>query len=223
MKSTLKYLLSLVIGVSITSCDYLDVVPDNIATLDNAFADRYTTEQYLATCYWGLPKSAGWNENPGIFGALEMVFNKEDQTTGGMQFGLGNNSPTANYIDYWGGKGDYIRSLYAGIRECNTFLENVEGVKDLNQYEKNRMIAEVKLIKAYMHFYLIAFYGPIAPLRESTPVNESTSGVRVTREKIDDCFAYTLEMKLFRVMRYLYLSRQLPRNWDGLPKLPLTQ
>jgi len=53
------------------------VVPDNVATIDNAFSDRYTTEKYLATCYWGMPKSAGWNENPAIFGALEMVFNKE--------------------------------------------------------------------------------------------------------------------------------------------------
>ena len=54
----------------------------------------------------------------------------------------------------------------------------IVGVKDLNQYEIKRMIAEVKLIKAYMHFYLLTYYGPICPLRENIPaVNESTQGV----------------------------------------------
>ena len=206
MKSIYKFALCALTALSVSSCNYLDVVPDNIATLDNAFADRYTTEQYLATRYWGMPKSAGWNENPGIFGALEMVFNKESKTDGGMRFGLGQDSPTSALINYWGGTGDLIRTLYGGIRECNTFLDNVEGVQDLNQYEKNRMIAEVKLIKAYLHFYLISFYGPICPLRENTPINESTQGVRVYREKIDDCFAYVIEL-LDEVIE----SKALPR------------
>jgi hypothetical protein len=56
------------------------------------------------------------------------------------------------------------------------------------------MMAEVKLLKAYMHFYLLSFYGPVCTLRESLPVNESTQGVRVYRDKIDDSFAYTLEL-----------------------------
>lgn len=192
MKSIYKYILYTCAAISATSCNYLDVVPDNVATLDNAFSDRYTTEQYLATCYWGMPKSAGWNENPAIFGALEMVFNREDNSTSGMKFGLGKDSPTSALINYWGGNSNYIRSLYAGIRECNTFLKGVEGVRDLQQYEKKRMIAEVKMIKAYMHFYLLTYYGPICPLRENTEVNESTQGVRVYREKVDDCFTYIL-------------------------------
>lgn len=194
MKSIYQYLICIVMALSVNSCSYLDVVPDNVATLENAFSDRYTAEKYLATCYWGMPKSAGWNENPAIFGAMELVFNKEHRTDGGMKFGLGQDSPTSALINYWGGTGDYIRSLYAGIRECNTFMSGVEGVKDLNQYEKNRMIAEVKLIKAYMHFYLLTFYGPICPLRVNTEVNESTQGVRVYREKVDDCFTYILEL-----------------------------
>ena len=194
MKFIYKYSWYIFIAIFLLSCDYLDVVPDNVATIDNAFSDRYTTEKYLATCYWGMPKSAGWNENPGIFGALEMVFNKEHRTTGGMRFGLGEDSPTSALINYWGGTGEWIRSLYAGIRECNTFLENVDKVQDLNKYEKERMKAEVKMIKAYMHFYLTTFYGPVCPLRESIPIDESTQGVRVYREKIDDCFGYVLEL-----------------------------
>lgn len=194
MKSIYKLLIASVLCFSVASCDYLDVVPDNIATLEHAFSDRYAAEQYLATCYWGMPKVAGWNENPAIFGALEMVFNQENSGSGGFQFGLGNDSPTSPRINYWGGMGNYVRTLYGGIYVCNTFLENIESVKDLNRFEKNRWIAEVKMIKAYMHFYLTIYYGPMCPLKENLAVDESTRGVRVYRQKIDDCFAYALEL-----------------------------
>ncbi|MDR1097600.1 MAG: RagB/SusD family nutrient uptake outer membrane protein [Tannerella sp.] len=194
MKSIYKILIALIALCPVASCDYLDVVPDNIATIDHAFSDRYAAEQYLATCYWGMPKAAGWNENPAMFGALELCFNKENSTTGGMMFGLGKDSPALCYINYWGGPGTYIRTLYGGIHECNTFLENIESVRDLNRYERERWIAEVKMIKAYMHFYLTIYYGPMCPLKENLPINESTRGIRVYRQKIDDCFAYALEL-----------------------------
>lgn len=190
MKSVYKYIVSACLALTATSCDFLDVVPDNVATEEHVFADRYTVEKYLATCYWKLPISGGWNNNPGIFGALEMTFNTESRSEGGMKFGLGLDSPTSALINYWSGD----RSLYAGIRECNTFINGVVDVKDLDGYEKQRMLAEVKMLKAYMHFYLLTYYGPICPLRESPPVNESTQGVRVYREKVDNCFQYIVDL-----------------------------
>lgn len=44
MKSIFKYILCTCVAVTVTSCDFLDVVPDNIATEEHAFADRYTVE-----------------------------------------------------------------------------------------------------------------------------------------------------------------------------------
>ncbi|MCI1778487.1 MAG: RagB/SusD family nutrient uptake outer membrane protein [Bacteroidales bacterium] len=193
MKKIIRYFLFILPLWLFSSCDYLNVIPDNVATLDNAFSDRYTAEKYLATCYWGMPKSAGWNENPGMFGAMEMIYNKED-VRNGMEFARGNDSPTEALINYWGGTGTYVRSLYAGIRNCNTFLENIEKVKDLETYERNRMVAEVKLIKAYLHFYLLAYYGPVCTLKENIPINESTQSVRTYREDVDDTFTYIVQL-----------------------------
>lgn len=205
-----QYLFVIIAVLTSMSCNWLDVVPDNVATIDHAFADRYIAETYLATCYWGMPKSAGWNENPAIFGALEMIFNKESSQTGGFQFGLGNDNPVNPRINYWGGTGSMIRTLYGGINECNTFLDHIGSVQDLNAYEKKRWIAEVTLIKAYMHFYLITYYGPMCPLKVNLPVNESTRGVRVYREKIDDCFAY-----VFELLDEVIASNALPRIIDN--------
>lgn len=194
MKSIIKNSICLIFASLVMSCNYLDVVPDNIPTLDDAFANRYTAEQYLATCYWGLPKAAGWDQNPAFLGSMEIIMNTNFRTSGGMRHALGEDNPTSPVINYWGSTATAIRSLYAGIRECNTFLDNIGRVQDLKSDERDRMIAEVKTIKAWMHFYLITYYGPISPLRESTPINTSTTGIRVYREKIDDCFAYVLEL-----------------------------
>jgi hypothetical protein len=210
MKLLNQFICVIVAGLFFASCNYLDVVPDNLPTLDNAFSDRYTAQTYLATCYWGMPKSAGWNENPAVFGALEMVFNKEWSITGGFQYGLGNDNATSPRINYWGGTSAMVRSLYAGINNCNTFLDRIGGVQDLNMYEKKRWIAEVTLIKAYMHFYLITYYGPICPLKENMPVNESIDGIRVYREKIDDCFDY-----VFELLDSVIVSNALPKIIDN--------
>ena len=190
MKLIYKYLVCSCIVLIGTSCNFLDVVPDNVATEKHAFADRYTVEKYLASCYWRIPKTVNWNENPGIHGALEMIFNTEYSGSVGMRMGLGLDNPTSALMNYWASS----YSLYAGIRDCNTFMAGIGGVRDLDEYEKKRMIAEIKMIKAYFHFYLLSYYGPICPLRESLPVNESTRGVRVYREKIDDCFQYVIDL-----------------------------
>lgn len=190
MKSIYKYIVCVCTALAATSCDFLDVVPDNVATEDHAFADRYTVEKYLASCYWRVPKTANVNENPGVHGAMEMIFNTEYSGNTGMKLGLGQDSPTSALMNYWAS--DY--SLYAGIRDCNTFMSGIGGVQDLEEYEKKRMIAEVKMLKAYFHFYLLSYYGPICPLRESPAVNESTQGVRVYREKVDDCFQYVIDL-----------------------------
>lgn len=181
----------ILIGVSPASCNYLDVVPDQIPTLDNVFSDRYTAEQYLASIYWGVPRTTGWATNPAMLGSLEMIWNKTYQTQAAIRIGLGQNDATSALINYWS---DGVVSLYATIRDCNVFLENIERVQDLPRQEKDRMIAEVKCLKAYMHFWLITYYGPICPVRENLPVDESTEGIRMYREKIDDCFAYVIEL-----------------------------
>jgi hypothetical protein len=125
---------------------------------------------------------------------MEAIINRERRTDAGMRLALGENNATSPIMNYWNTTSDGTRSVYAGIRDCNTFLDNIEKVEDLPRPEKDRMIAEAKLLKAYMHFQMICFYGPICPLRTSSPVDESTQGVRVYREKIDDCFQYVLDL-----------------------------
>lgn len=54
---------------ALCSCNnYLDIVPDNIATIDNAFTMRSEAEKFLFTCYSYMP-SHGSKEIP-VFGEV---------------------------------------------------------------------------------------------------------------------------------------------------------
>jgi hypothetical protein len=192
-----KFNILFVLGIMVLpiSCNYLDIVPENVSTVEDMFSDRYAAEKSLASCYWALPRTGGdQGSNPAIFGSMEMIVNREYRTWTGMALALGESSAVSPLMNYWNSGSDDVRSVYAGIRDCNTFLDNIENVKDLSRYDKDRMIAEVKLLKAYMHFQLICFYGPVCPLRTSLPVDESTTGIRVYREKVDDCFQYIMDL-----------------------------
>jgi hypothetical protein len=49
-------LFFLVIGIGFTAgCNYLDIVPDNVATMSHAFSNRAALERYLFTCYSYFP------------------------------------------------------------------------------------------------------------------------------------------------------------------------
>ena len=180
-----------------TSCgDYLDIVPDNVATLDYAFKDRVRAEQYLATCYSYMPRH-GLCESPGRFDDFATTYG--NQNWAGFQLGWtalkeGNNvnSPIINYWDglrLWGGK-----SLWKGIRDCNIFIERLDEVRDLESYEKPVWIAEVKCLKAYYHYFLMQMYGPIPIVKENLPISASKEEIMVYREPVDDVVEYIVQL-----------------------------
>ena len=62
MKRLLYNIISLVTAFTMVGCgSWLDIVPDNVATLENAFALRTTAERYLFTCYSYLPNDASFD------------------------------------------------------------------------------------------------------------------------------------------------------------------
>ena len=59
-------ILLLAASLSLGSCNnYLDIVPDNIATIDNAFTMRTEAEKFLFTCYNYMP-AHGSKSDPGF-------------------------------------------------------------------------------------------------------------------------------------------------------------
>ena len=204
MKIRVRYIAFFTIALvtSLTSCKkYLDIVPDNVSTMDHAFKLRNEAEKYLFTCYSFLPKNGdGWY-NAGLLSGDELWMPQNDQAQWHAAFRIaqGQQNKDNPYFDEWGrtriGGGNMNNALHLkiwrGIRHCNIFLENMKdlnNVPDISLSERERWIGEVEFLKAYYHYYMLRMYGPI-------PIVDQSYGLDVEdqmqkRMPVDDCVNY---------------------------------
>lgn len=179
-----------------SACNYLDVVPDNVATIDNAFTSREMAEKFLFTCYSYMPDHANpysqtffighefWTYYP-IGGSFYQPFEV---------MARGNQGIVSPVLNYWEGLNNG-KPMFVGLRDCNIFLERMKDViPGLDEFEKERWVAEVKFLKAYYHYWLLRMYGPIPIIRENMPVSANVDEVQVTREPVDECFDYIVSL-----------------------------
>jgi hypothetical protein len=170
---------------------YLDIVPDNVATIDNAFKMRADAEKYLFTCYNNLPQFGNEGADPGFMTGDEFatVYPVLGNINGNLyRIARGEQNIVSPIANYWDSK------YFQALRECNIFLENVDKVRDLTDFEKKRWVAEVKFLKAYYHYYLVRMYGPIPIIKKNLPISASVEEVKVKRQHVDSVFNYTVSL-----------------------------
>jgi hypothetical protein len=194
---TIYKIMTIAALILLNACDYLDVVPDNVATIDNAFSNRNEAEKYLFTCYAYRPRVGDLNVDPSMGGGDEnWQFYPAGQSFApytSVYIGRGFQNSSAPYLNYWDGENGAM-ALWMGIRDCNIFLENIDKVMDLQEYEKKRWVAEVKFLKAYYHYYLFKCYGPIPIMDVNIPVSASVDEVQVYREPVDKVVDYISDL-----------------------------
>lgn len=194
MKTTIKkFTLAFMLLSTLSACNnYMDIVPDNVATIDYAFRLRSTAERFLFTCYSYMPAHSGLSENP-AFVAGDEFWLPPNNGTPAWQIARGNQRIVNPYVNAWqGAQGS--QDIYEGIRQCNVFLENIEKVPDLPAWERDRWVAEVTFLKAYMHYWLVRMYGPVVLVKENLPVSAGRDEVQIPRSTVDECFAYIVEL-----------------------------
>jgi len=189
------WLLSILTGGGLlTSCDYLDVVPEGTSSMENAFSMREPALRYLYTCYSYI---TGIDQG----GTFELIGGDELWTMSrpyssniafrptAMGIAEGRQSSTSVINDRWG-------HFYSAIRDCNTFLDgmNTYKIPDLPDFEKKEWIAEAKVLKAWYHFCLLQMYGPVPIVKENLPVSASVDEVKVARNSVDEVVDYIVEL-----------------------------
>ena len=179
-----------------TSCsDYLDIVPEGTPDMETAFSNKTNARKFLFTCYSYLPK---WDQS-GSIGFLAgdehwlipkgTGFIDQRLSLNAWEIGRGEQNSNDPYQNYWDGLNGGT-NLWTAIRDCNIFLENIDKPLDLQQYERNRWIAEVKFLKAYYHYYLFMLYGPIPVMDNNISIDASAEEVRRYRDPVDDVVNY---------------------------------
>lgn len=193
MKKIMIKILSVVSVFFFIGCDsFLDVTPDNVATIDYAFRLRSTAERFLFTCYSYMPSHGSLNENPAFLAGDELWL-VPTSTNSAWMIARGNQKVVEPYVNAWQGGND-SKDLYEGIRQCNVFLDNIDLVPDISETEKKRWVAEVKFLKAYYHFWMVRMYGPIVLIKENLPVSAEPEKVRIPRSSVDECFEYIVQL-----------------------------
>lgn len=195
-----KIFTSLLIALLFHNCNYLNIVPDNVATLDHAFSDKNTTERYLLTCYAGLPTECSLYSNPAFLAGDEIWtweniigYPETPYIYFAWMIARGKQNTNDPYINYYDGL-TLGSPLFQVIRRCNTFIERVDGVLGLDAKYSIPWKAEAKVIKAYCIFYLMRMYGPIPLIKENLAISAPPEAIRFKRNTWDECVDYVVQL-----------------------------
>jgi len=194
--------LMLISVLFLFSCtDYLNVVPDNTATIDHAFKRRVNSEAYLYGIYSFLPQFSHPVNNPAFLAGEETwLFNEFNAfSLDSWRIATGEQGTQSPLCNFWASRSSSYglnggTPLFTGINDCNVFLANIQHTIDMGEGEKEQWIAEVKVLKAFFHFWLFQMYGPIPIIEENIGVDLSTEGTLYYREPVDDVVDYIVAL-----------------------------
>jgi hypothetical protein len=178
-----KFFILFLAALLTVSCNFLDVVPDDTATLADAFKNENTAEGFLFTCYAFQFAYNNFRDRPGIATSNELVGAQhwDEQWFNFVSYNKGlDNSASPIY--------DLYSNYYRAILQCHIFLENLGAVKPIMISEsefvisKTKWAGEAKFLIAYYHHILFQHYGPVV-------VNEARTLEKHPRLAVDECVA----------------------------------
>lgn len=187
----------LLAGAALTSCNYLDIVPDEVATEKDAFANPKAAEKYLYSCYGYLPQS---NAVPSC-----MDFSGDDTISPFSQesyvkFAEGNYDAVNPGISYW-------NTLFNGIRQCYMLKANIDGVPGLPHETAEDYKAQADFLIAYFHMLLIKCYGPTILVKE-LPKFDTPKENFLGRRPYDECVDWVADI-------FKEVAGRLPETREG--------
>lgn len=200
----IKYLFTaLLFGVALNSCDYLDVVPDDTSTLEDAFKTETNAGNYIYGCYSVMPNFLDFRNNEAWATTPEMI-GSPHWTPEWFYYLIVQRS---NYSPAYGGSALW-RNMYAGIRDCWIFLNNIDKTKPVKwsqeEFEKNKKqwIGEAYFLIAYYHLCLMQAYGPIVISDKLLDSNAPADEMMQPRRPYDECVQRVAEF-FDKSMEYL--------------------
>ena len=202
MKKFFKSIIvSTVALLSVTGCNYLDIVPDNVLQLEDIFETKEKAYNALADCYSYMPDNFHMHTGIQMLGD-EFVERLDSRVAESRTYCIGNkimrgwNNTTNSLLCYWtGGQGG--THTYEALRLCNIFIDYLESgayIIGLEDTERANWVAQIKVLKAYYHYFIIRLYGPIIINDVNVTPNDPLEVVRRRRQPVEECFQYVLRL-----------------------------
>lgn len=178
-----KLITSIFLLSAFYSCNYLDIVPDEIATEDDAFATIQAAENFMYSCYAYIPNPRNGTSSLDWFTGDEVVTAFEHETF--ASFPKGNYTAVSPVISYW-------NSLFQGIKQCYLLINNVHKTPGLDEHLMEDYIAQADFLIAYYHFLLLRSYGPVILVKEEPDLNTAPENF-LGRKSYDECVTWIAE------------------------------
>lgn len=186
MKNKLKqYILAASICVGLSACnDFFESIPGTQFGLEETFASKQRTEQYLNNVYNYVrevtdaihPTTSG-----GIFteASLEGA-NRWNKTYAEWTNGSFNSAS--------GQASEYFSKYYQAIAKASTFIQNVDKCQEATASMRGKWKAEARALRAYYYFELFRLYGPIPLIgEEPIPLDAELEELIKERNSVDEC------------------------------------
>ena len=189
---TLSFLLLL------TSCEYLDVVPEGKATQDDIWKTTQQAEKYRYYMRTYMPNLIGYDWSPDQFAGDDMITGGVGTTYWFSSKSLIYGEENAN-VTYFGRWAPYSTSggtnydIYRGIRYAFYLLDNVYKVPAISPENAARYAGEPWYLIGYYHQLLLEYYGPIILVKRYIPNDAPDSEIFVPRSPYDECVKYIAE------------------------------
>lgn len=185
MKKVTKILLFIsCILIIATGCKkFLDIVPDERPSEEDAFRDPVAAKGYLYSCYGWIPNQRVGQTSIDLLTTDEVVTAFEHEAF--AKFPRGQYTASDPVISYW-------NDLYKGIRQCYILIDNIDKVNGLQSSVASQYKSEANFLIGYYHFLLIRMYGPVIIADREFDVNMSTANYPI-RSSYDSCVDFVVK------------------------------
>lgn len=140
----------------VSSCNFLDVVPVEQASLPDATKDAESTLGFLYSCYAGIRNPMSYTD---VEASADEYAMPELWGHAAHKVAFNLSTPQSLTDHRWG-------SFYRFIGQTHLFLQELENAQGITEQQRIEWTAEAKFMLAYYHFEVLRFYGP-CPITDS--------------------------------------------------------
>lgn len=203
------------------SCNYLNIDDyfEDTFQEDSIYANKRNIERYFNGAAALLPvvdKNWEYGNTPGVTGSDEAVSCGDWNGMVVIQFSgtkLMNNEITSSSMGGWTWDFNIWPKCYKVIRKVNTILPHIDGVRDMNSFERMEFRAKCRFLRAYAYYLILQQNGPMILLGdEVVSNNEEAEYYARTRNTYDECVDYICSE--FDEAAKIYLM--LPLRWINI-------
>lgn len=175
----------------LSSCelDVLNIPPADRFTEEAVWSDKALIESFIGNTYRTVPSGLRYS----LYG-LSVVTDENNARSNSWAWSVweGNLNPDdLREVDYWTGDNARNINYWQPINRTNIFFENIDREREvpIDEATLNRMMGEMKVIRAYSYFKLISLFGGVPLITKTFSLEDD---FKLSRSSYDEVMDFVL-------------------------------